>query len=65
MTDLRLACEVNDRVEDPEGVTVTYRNSTGAMQKIHTKWLVGADGKTGIVRKRFLEPEGVKQEVRR
>ena len=61
MTDLRLGCEVVDRVEDSETVTVTYQNSTGVLQKIHTKWLIGADGKTGIIRKKFLEPEGIKQ----
>lgn len=28
---------------------------------IRASWLVGADGKRGVVRKKFLEPEGIKQ----
>jgi 2-polyprenyl-6-methoxyphenol hydroxylase-like FAD-dependent oxidoreductase len=29
---------------------------------IRTSWLVGADGKRGVVRKKFLEPEGIRQD---
>ena len=28
---------------------------------VHTAWLVGVDGKHGVVYKRFLEPQGIRQ----
>jgi 2-polyprenyl-6-methoxyphenol hydroxylase-like FAD-dependent oxidoreductase len=61
--DLRPGCEVIGRTEEPETVLVEYKDCNGDVQKLRAKWLVGADGKGGIVRKRFLEPEGIKQGV--
>ena len=44
--------------------TVEYVDSQGSRQKVQGQWLVGADGKTGIVRKRFLEPTaGIQQQA--
>lgn len=43
---------------------VSYEDDQGKTQKLKGSWLVGADGKTGVVRKRFLEPVAdIKQEV--
>ncbi|MCJ1297267.1 hypothetical protein MMC08_000053 [Hypocenomyce scalaris] len=56
-------CEVLDRVEEEAGVIVHYLDNNGDKRVIRTSWLVGADGKRGIVRKKFLEPEGIRQEV--
>jgi 2-polyprenyl-6-methoxyphenol hydroxylase-like FAD-dependent oxidoreductase len=58
---LRSGCEVVDRVEDGDGVTVTYCDRNRAHHTIRANWLVGADGKKGVVRKKFLEPHGIKQ----
>jgi 2-polyprenyl-6-methoxyphenol hydroxylase-like FAD-dependent oxidoreductase len=43
-------------IENDTGVEVHYTSKDGSMQKVQTKWLIGADGKRGIVRKAFLEP---------
>lgn len=40
-----------------------YLDRNGAKQEIRASWLVGADGKRGVVRKKFLEPSaGIRQE---
>ncbi|KXG48295.1 Monooxygenase, FAD-binding [Penicillium griseofulvum] len=59
--DLRVGCEVLSRIENEDHTIIEYRTADGTLQYIRTSWLVGADGKRGIVRKRFLEPEGIKQ----
>jgi 2-polyprenyl-6-methoxyphenol hydroxylase-like FAD-dependent oxidoreductase len=42
---------------------VSYQDEDQQVQTITCKWLIGADGKKGIVRKHFLEPTaGIKQE---
>ncbi|OKP06049.1 hypothetical protein PENSUB_6535 [Penicillium subrubescens] len=52
------------RDEHAEGVTVHYLNRDQKSCQIQAGWLVGADGKRGIVRKHFLEPSaGIRQEV--
>lgn len=61
--DLRPGCEVIGRTEEPETVLIEYKDRNGDVRKLRAKWLVGADGKGGIVRKKFLEPEGIKQEI--
>lgn len=61
---LQSSCEVVDRDEDADGVTVYYTNADGKKCQVRASWLVGADGKRGVVRKNFLEPTaGVKQEA--
>jgi 2-polyprenyl-6-methoxyphenol hydroxylase-like FAD-dependent oxidoreductase len=61
--DLRIGCEVLDRIEEEAGVIVKYNDEQGNVHSIRTSYLVGADGKRGVVRKKFLEREGIRQEV--
>jgi 2-polyprenyl-6-methoxyphenol hydroxylase-like FAD-dependent oxidoreductase len=52
------------REELHEGVIVGYRDGSDSLKHIKCLWLVGADGKKGVVRKHFLEPTAnIKQEV--
>lgn len=39
-----------------------YRDAEGDEHTIKSRFLVGADGKTGFTRKNFLEPLGVRME---
>ena len=58
-----MGCRVTGRSSEVPP-TVEYVDSQGSRQKIQGRWLVGADGKTGIVRKHFLEPTaGIKQQA--
>jgi 2-polyprenyl-6-methoxyphenol hydroxylase-like FAD-dependent oxidoreductase len=55
---------VVSRDEHANGVTIHYLDSNKTRCQIRAAWLVGADGKRGIVRKHFLEPSaGVRQET--
>ncbi|KAI1047353.1 hypothetical protein LB505_012766 [Fusarium chuoi] len=59
---LRTACEVVARSEQDPPV-IDFNDSQGTRQQIKGEWLIGADGKLGIVRKHFLEPAvGIKQQ---
>ncbi|RBA21730.1 hypothetical protein FPRO05_00079 [Fusarium proliferatum] len=59
---LRTACEVVARSEQDPPV-IDFNDSQGRRQQIKGEWLIGADGKLGIVRKHFLEPTvGIKQD---
>jgi 2-polyprenyl-6-methoxyphenol hydroxylase-like FAD-dependent oxidoreductase len=58
--DLRIGCEAISRTEDAESTVLEYIQD-GLTKSIRTSWLVGADGKRGVVRKKFLEPEGITQ----
>ncbi|OAL22285.1 hypothetical protein AYO22_07329 [Fonsecaea multimorphosa] len=60
--DFRGGCEVIGREEGPHETVVEYKTGDGALHLIRTSWLVGADGKRGVVRKVFLESEGIRQE---
>jgi len=60
--ELRTGCEVVGREQSGDHAVVHYKDQSGTQQQIRTAWLVGADGKRGVVRKRFLEPEGIRQE---
>ncbi|KFZ13759.1 hypothetical protein V502_06464 [Pseudogymnoascus sp. VKM F-4520 (FW-2644)] len=51
--------------EDEEFVYVEYRDGNGQTRKVRAKFLVGADGKTGFTRKKYLEPRGVVMEKSR
>jgi 2-polyprenyl-6-methoxyphenol hydroxylase-like FAD-dependent oxidoreductase len=45
-------------------VIVGYEDNTGSLRHIQCSWMVGADGKKGVVRKHFLEPTAnIKQEA--
>ncbi|KAK5243918.1 hypothetical protein LTR40_012399, partial [Exophiala xenobiotica] len=61
-SELRLGCTITEIVEDKDGdaVRVRYRHDDkGEERWLKGKFLVGADGKTGFTRKRYLEPKGV------
>ncbi|GKZ27307.1 hypothetical protein AbraCBS73388_004084 [Aspergillus brasiliensis] len=45
--------------EDEDWTYCTYRDATGEERGIRARFFVGADGKTGYTRKRYLEPRGV------
>lgn len=60
--ELRSGCEVTGRRELDEGIIIIYVDAEGKETEIQCDWLVGADGKRGIVRKHFLESTaGIKQ----
>ena len=40
---------------------VWFKDESGERVSVRCSWLIGADGKKGVVRKHFLEPTGVKQ----
>ena len=72
--ELKVGCQVTDRQETENGVVVDYVGARRecsapeieqAPRRIRAQWLVGADGKKGIVRKRFLEPHGITQQAGR
>ena len=48
--------------EDSDWVYVDYTDVHGKPCKIRSKFLVGADGKTGFTRKKYLEPKGIHME---
>lgn len=52
-----------DREENDHHMIITYLDlESNVKNQIKTQWLIGADGKRGVVRKRFLEPKaGIKQ----
>jgi 2-polyprenyl-6-methoxyphenol hydroxylase-like FAD-dependent oxidoreductase len=58
-SQIRTESTLNGISEDDQQVTVEYIDATGAVRKLSAPFLVGADGKTGYVRKRYLEPKGV------
>ncbi|KAK5173724.1 uncharacterized protein LTR77_002405 [Saxophila tyrrhenica] len=60
---LRRGCAVQDRKSGDSGMTISYRNESDADCSITCNWLIGADGKRGIVRKHFLEASaGIRQQ---
>lgn len=61
-SDLRTSSTINGIHEDESQVVVTYVDASGETQRLSGLFLVGADGKTGYVRKNFLEPKGVLME---
>ncbi|KAJ9610395.1 hypothetical protein H2200_005172 [Cladophialophora chaetospira] len=61
-SELRTESTVTGISEDDRKVTVEYNDANGKPQKLSAPYLVGADGKTGYVRKRYLEPKGVTME---
>ncbi|XWW99224.1 hypothetical protein V2A60_007233 [Cordyceps javanica] len=42
---------------------IQFRDAANVVHEVEGQWLVGADGKAGVVRKQFMEPtSGIKQE---
>jgi len=58
-SELRLGCTITEIAEDKDSVRVKYIDDKGEERWLRGKFLVGADGKTGFTRKRYLEPKGV------
>ena len=50
------------RQELEEAVEVSYQDQDQRTRSIRSRFLIGADGKKGVVRKHFLESRGIKQE---
>jgi 2-polyprenyl-6-methoxyphenol hydroxylase-like FAD-dependent oxidoreductase len=59
---LRTSSTVKAIEEDDNYVYVDYTNGQGGTRRIRASFLVGADGKTGYVRKKYLEPKGIVME---
>jgi 2-polyprenyl-6-methoxyphenol hydroxylase-like FAD-dependent oxidoreductase len=61
-SELRLSSTIISIEETKDNVIVTYSTSTGEEKQLRAKFLVGADGKTGFTRKKYLESRGVTME---
>ena len=48
--------------EEGDHVYSRYLDAQGLAHNLKSRFLVGADGKTGYTRKNFLEPLGVRME---
>ncbi|KAH7002440.1 hypothetical protein EDB80DRAFT_809426 [Ilyonectria destructans] len=59
--ELRLECTVTGINEVETGVQATYKRKDGSTAELKASYLVGADGKRGIVRKEYLEDKGIEQ----
>ncbi|GJC81512.1 hypothetical protein ColLi_04350 [Colletotrichum liriopes] len=63
-TELKLDCAVNGIRHDANGVEAVYREKgAGEDSVIRGKYLIGADGKRGFVRKGYLEEKGIEQKT--
>lgn len=58
-SELRPGSTVVAITEDKDLVHVEYDDSAGTRREVRGRFLVGADGKTGYTRKKYLEPRGV------
>jgi 2-polyprenyl-6-methoxyphenol hydroxylase-like FAD-dependent oxidoreductase len=61
-SELRVGCVVTSVREDENWVYATYTDEAKQERCIRSRFLVGADGKTGLTRKHYLEPKGVLME---
>ncbi|KAI0407049.1 hypothetical protein F4802DRAFT_555458 [Xylaria palmicola] len=60
--ELRCGCTVTARKQNGTSIIAEYTDTAGQLRNVRGSWLVGADGKRGIVRKQFLEPTaGIRQ----
>ncbi|KAI8945221.1 hypothetical protein F4801DRAFT_569154 [Xylaria longipes] len=60
--ELRCSCTVIGRKQSGTDIIAEYTDAQGQRRTIRGSWLIGADGKRGVVRKHFLEPTaGVRQ----
>lgn len=62
-SELRLGSTIMAIEEDEDWVRARYVDDAGEERWIRAKYFVGADGKTGFTRKRYLEPKGVMLET--
>ena len=61
-SELRVGSTIVSIAEDTEYVYVEYSSPDGIQRKMRAKFMVGADGKTGFTRKKYLEPKGILME---
>ena len=61
-SELRSGSTICEIEEATGGVIVTYMAKNGEKMKLRAKFFVGADGKTGFTRKKYLEPMGITME---
>ena len=59
---LRSGCTVTAIEEDQAWVYIDYMNPEGQKLRVRSRFLVGADGKTGFTRKKYLELKGIRME---
>lgn len=52
---LRTGCDLQVIRQNDDGAILDYNLSDGSKNTLQTIWLIGADGKRGVVRKTFLE----------
>jgi 2-polyprenyl-6-methoxyphenol hydroxylase-like FAD-dependent oxidoreductase len=62
-SELRSQATVNDISVDEQWVYCRYTDANGVEKRLRSKFFVGADGKTGFTRKRYLEERGIKMET--
>jgi 2-polyprenyl-6-methoxyphenol hydroxylase-like FAD-dependent oxidoreductase len=56
LCELRLRCDVQQiEAAEDDRYHLQYTEASGVVQHMRSKWLIGADGKRGIVRKGYLE----------
>jgi 2-polyprenyl-6-methoxyphenol hydroxylase-like FAD-dependent oxidoreductase len=60
--NLQTGCRVIAR-ENVDSKIIVHCQENETERRIKTQWLIGADGKTGIVRKKFLEPVANVQQI--
>lgn len=58
-SEIRTQSTVTGVSEDAHHVYVEYSDADAVTHTIKGRFLVGADGKTGYVRKKYLEPKGI------
>ncbi|KAI9712045.1 MAG: hypothetical protein M1820_001754 [Bogoriella megaspora] len=58
-SQIRTSVTVHGVSEDDDWVYADYIDEGGKTTRLRGKFLIGADGKTGFVRKKYLEPRGV------
>ena len=58
-SQIRLGTTVTAIEEENQSVRVRYVDPAGSQKVVEGKFLIGADGKTGFVRKNYLEPRGI------
>lgn len=61
-SDFRSGCGVLGVSETSESVSVKYQTPSGEQRSLKAPFLVGCDGKTGFVRKKYLEDKGITME---
>ena len=62
-SQLRSSCTLSNILEDSDFVYADYQDASGQQKRIKGRFLVGADGKTGFVRKKYLEPKAITMDV--